>query len=116
MTSKAKLGIGGSALDDAAAFVDAWERPDGDAPVCDRVVTFESWEGLASVMSGERLALLKHLHARPELSDETLAQALNRDRGQVASDLDALEGVGLVERSGRGLRVTADAIATEILL
>lgn len=116
MRTKLTLGAGGSALNDAAAFVDAWERAERGETVRDRVVSFESWEGLSSVMSQQRLELLRHLHTTLEVSDEALARALSRNRMQVASDIEALESAGLVERSQSGLRVTADAIETEILL
>jgi predicted transcriptional regulator len=116
MSSRLKLGVGGTASDDGAAFIEAWSRAERGEDVQDRVVTFESWEGLSSVMSGGRLALLRHLHSTPEASPETVARALGRDTSQIASDLDALEEAGLVERSGTMLRVTADSIEAEILL
>jgi predicted transcriptional regulator len=114
--SKTRFSVGGSALDDAAAFVNAWERAEDGGAIPEELVSFESWEGLSAVMSGERIALLLHLHATPETSDEALARALSRDRDQVASDLHALEEAGLVDRSRGVLRVTADSIETKILL
>ena len=116
MKSRLKLAVGGSALNDAAAFIEAWDRAEQGDLVEDRVVSFESWEGLSAIMSGPRLALLRHLHASPEASNEDLARALGRDPSRVAADVEALEEAGLVERRGTALHVTTDAIETQILL
>lgn len=115
MSSRLKL-IVGTARDDAEAFADAWKRAEQGEPIESRVIAFESWEGLSAIMTGDRLSLLRHLHATPEPSSEALARSLGRDRADVAADIDALEGAGLIERSGRRLRVTTDSIEAEIRL
>jgi predicted transcriptional regulator len=43
-----------------------------------RVPAFESWDGVARVMTGERYRLLRHLHAHPEPSVSVLARAFCR--------------------------------------
>jgi hypothetical protein len=44
--------VGGGLEDDAAAFVNAWRRAERGEAVTDRVLTFESWEGLSTLMTG----------------------------------------------------------------
>ncbi len=120
----AKIIVGGTAEDDAAAFLDAIDRAECGDAVHERVLSFQSWEGLASVMTGERYRLLRHLHAHPEPSVSALARALGRQYRRVHEDVTVLEGAGLVARdeapvrtTKRGvLRVTADTIQAEIRL
>jgi predicted transcriptional regulator len=62
--------------DMAREFVDVWKRAEAGEnvrPAC--VLSFESWDGLASVMTGERYRLLLHLHTHPEPSVSALARA-----------------------------------------
>lgn len=124
MSEDMKVVVGGTAEDDAAAFLDAVERAEHGEAVHERVLSFQSWEGLASVMTGERYRLLRHLHAHPEPSVSALARALGRQYRRVHEDVTVLEGAGLVIRDAaqawaakRGvLRVTADMIQAEIRL
>lgn len=114
----------GTAEDDAAAFLDAVERAERGEAVHERVLSFQSWEGLASVMTGERYRLLRHLHAHPEPSISALARALGRQCRRVHEDVTVLENAGLVARDEApvrttrqgALRVTADTIQAEIRL
>src|SRR5271165_2409416 len=69
-----KLSVGGSLEDDAAAFVDAWHRAARGKPVHERVLVFDSCEGLAKVVTGERYRLLRHLHRHPAPSVSALAR------------------------------------------
>src|SRR5208282_4927960 len=114
--SDLKVSVGGSIEDDAAAFLDAWHRAERGEPVNERVLAFESWEGLARVMTGERYRLLRHLHAHPEPSVSALARALGRQYRRVHADVAALEQVGLVGREDGLVRVTTDRIGVEIRL
>lgn len=116
MTQQVKVVVGRSAQDVAAGFVDAWERAERGETVRERVLSFESWEGLASVMTGARFRLLRHLHAHPEPSVSALARALGRQYRRVHADVAALESAGLVERADREVRATADLIQAEIRL
>ena len=61
-----KVIVGGSVEDDATAFLDAWHRAERGAAVNERVLAFESWDGLAQVMTGDRYRLSRHLHDHPE--------------------------------------------------
>ena len=80
------------------------------------MLSFESWDGLASVLSGARYRLLRRLHAHPEPSVSALARALGRQYRRVHADVAALEAAGLVVREGGEVRATADTIRAEIRL
>ena len=111
-----KVIVGGSLADDAAGFIDAWRMAERGETVADHVLAFESWEALSSVMAGERLRLLRHLHAQPEPSVSALARALGRQYRRVHDDVVALEGVGLVARADGTVRVTVDTVTAEVKL
>ncbi|HEX3881830.1 MAG TPA: hypothetical protein VHW66_04170 [Stellaceae bacterium] len=112
----ARVIVGGSLEEDAAAFVDAWRRTEGGANVEETVLAFESWEVLASVMTGERYRLLRHLHTHPEPSVSALARALGRQYRRVHADVAALEQVGLLDRSTGEVVASVDRITAEIRL
>ncbi len=115
-TETVKLLVGGSIEDDAAGFVEAWHRAECGERVLQRVLAFESWEGLASVLTGERYRLLRHLHKHPEPSVSALARSLGRQYRRVHADVTALEEAGLLDRSGDEVRTTVDRISAEIAL
>jgi predicted transcriptional regulator len=114
--SDVKVVVGGSLAEDAAAFVTAWRKARRGDAVSDHVLAFESWEGLASVMTGERLRLLRHLHAHPEPSISALARSLGRQYRRVHADVVALEGAGLVVRANGEVRATADTVTAQVRL
>jgi predicted transcriptional regulator len=114
--SDLKVIVGGSLAEDGTAFVDAWRKAERGEAVADHILAFESWEGLASVMTGERLRLLRHLHAHPEPSISALARALGRQYRRVHADIIALEVVGLVLRAEGSVRTTADSVTAEVKL
>ena len=116
MTDELKIVVGGSLEDDADAFVDAWERAERGEQVAERVLSYESWEGLSAVLTGERYRLLRHLHAHPEPSVSALARALGRQYRRVHADVAALEVAGLLARDDGTVRATADTIQAEIRL
>ncbi len=117
MADDIKVSVGGTLKDDLAAFRSAWERADrGETVQPERVLAFESWEGLASVMTGERYRLLRHLHAQPEPSVSALARHLGRHLRRVQADIRALEQAGLVDRSSGMVRAAADRISVGIEL
>ena len=102
--------------DDAAAFLDAWHHAERGEPLHEHVLAFESWEGLARVMTNERYRLLRHLHAHPEPSVSSLARVLHRQYRRVHADVMALEQAGLIDRSTGTVRATADTIRADIRL
>ncbi len=117
MHESATVVVGGTAEDDAAAFVTTWEAAArGEAVVAQSVLAVESWEGLAAVLTGARTRLLQHLRARPEPSVAALARALARPFRHVHADVAALEAAGLVSRASGQVRVTSDRIQVEIRL
>ncbi len=117
VTDDIKVTVGGSLKDDLAAFRSARVRAErGEHVQPERVLAFESWEGLASVMTGERYRLLRHLHAQPEPSVSALARHLGRHLRRVQEDIRALEHAGLVDRSQGMVRAAADRISVRIEL
>jgi predicted transcriptional regulator len=111
-----KVIVGGSLEDDAADFLRAWKRAERGEKVRERVLAFESWEALATVLTGARYRLLRHLHAHPEPSVSALARALNRQYRRVHADVTALEQAGLLVRSDGVVRTTTDTIKADIRL
>ena len=116
MTKEVKVQVGGALREDLVAFRDAWKRAEGGDFQKERVLSFESWEGLASVMTGERYRLLRHLHSHPEKSINALAQALHRQYRRVHEDVTVLEKAGLVERANGQVRATADKLSAVVVL
>ena len=116
MTKDVKIQVGGTLRDDLFAFKEAWKRAEAGDDRPARVIAFESWEGLASVMTGERYRLLRHLHAHPEKSVNALAQALQRQYRRVHEDVTVLEKAGLVERADGQVRATADRLSAVVVL
>ena len=102
------LSLEGSLNDDLAAFRSAWERTErGEKVETERVIAFESWEALASVLTGERYRLLKHLRTQPEASVSALARNVHRHLRRVQADVKALESIGLVKRAPGVVRATS---------
>src|ERR1700730_16672992 len=114
--TETKVIIGGSLEEDAAAFLDAWRRGERGEFVSETALAFESWEALASVMTGERYRLMRHVHAHPEPSVSALARALGRQYRRVHADVTALEEAGLLDRSEGRVRTNIDRITAEIRL
>lgn len=78
-------------------------------------VTFESWDGLAKVLTAKRLELLRSLHAQPVNSIAELARGLQRDYKRVHEDVEILSAAGLVDRAETGvLRASFDEIRAAI--
>jgi predicted transcriptional regulator len=80
-------------------------------------VTFESWDGLARVLSGKRLALLRHVRQNIAASIAELARALGRDYKRVHEDVEILAAAGLLDRTeAGGVQTAYDEIRTVISL
>lgn len=86
-----KIQVGGSLAEELAAFTRAWKRVERGDQQQERVLSFESWDGLASLLTGERYRLLRHVHAHPEKSVNALARALHRQYRRVHEDVTLLE-------------------------
>ena len=112
-----EISVGGSARDDATDFIAVWEAAErGGLVEPRRVLAFQSWEAMAAVLTGERMRLLRHLHAHPEPSVSSLARSLDRQYRRVHADVTALEEAGLVDRSEGSVCATADRLRAEIQL
>jgi predicted transcriptional regulator len=116
MSDEIKVRVGGALKDDLAAFTRAWKRIEAGDQQQERVLSFESWEGLASVLTGERYRLLRHLHAHPEKSVNALARSLRRQYRRVHEDVSILERAGLIDRTGGEVRTTADKLSAVVVL
>lgn len=116
MTREIKLQVGGGVAEDLAAFTRAWKRIDAGDRREERILSFESWEGLVSVMTAERYRLLRRLHAHPEKSVNALAKALGRQYRRVHEDVTVLERAGLIDRSHGEVRATADKLSATVTL
>lgn len=114
--AQVKLKVGGSVEADGAAFVAAWHGIERGDTTADHVVTFQSWDGLAQVMTAERLRLLQHLHRREEPSIMALARALGRQYRRVHDDVAILARSGLLERERGVVRTTVDRIEAVVEL
>jgi predicted transcriptional regulator len=116
MTEVVKVQVGGSWAQDLSTFVDAWKRAESGDAREERILTFDSWEGLASLLTTERYRLLRSLHANPEKSVNALAKSLHRQYRRVHDDVVALERAGLIDRSAGEVRATADRLSAEVML
>ena len=115
MTDELKIQVGGDLKRDLAGFVAAWKRAEAGDLRQERVLSFDTWEAMSSVLSGERFRLLRHLHARPARSVNALANALGRQYRRVHDDVTILERAGLVDRSQGEVRTTADRLTAEVV-
>lgn len=101
----------------AQRFIDAWERGErGETFEPETHVTFESWAGLAAVLTPKRVELLRVVHRQPAASVAELARALGRDYKRVREDVEQLAAAGLIERTAEGVRVDYNEIRTAIAL
>jgi len=117
MSETMHMVVGGTMEDDAAAFVDAWDRAEeGEHVPTSRVLAFESWEALAAILTGERYRLLRHLRGHPEPSVSALARSLGRHLRRVQADFKALEVAGLVSRNAGQLHAAAAHLTATIHL
>jgi predicted transcriptional regulator len=114
--SETKIIVGGGLQEDASAFLDAWHRAERGEHVEETVLAFDNWDALASLMTGERYRLLRHVHAHPEPSVSALARALGRQYRRVHADVAVLEQAGLLDRNGGAVRARVDKITADIRL
>jgi len=112
-----KVTAGGS-FEDAASrrFIDAWRRAESGETFHERHLAFESWDGLARVLTGKRMELLRYVRRHEVTSIRALAKALGRDYSNVHADVRALLAAGLLDASNDRLRAEYDAIETKIAI
>jgi predicted transcriptional regulator len=104
MTKNLEIHVEESAEAMARRFIDAWHRAERGEAAPEHHVSFESWAGLASVLTPRRLDLLRHLRRHPAVSIAELARTLGRDSKRVHADVEALASAGLIDRTRAGLR------------
>lgn len=115
--SDLKITVGGTIEGDAAQrFINAGHRAERDEAFQERPMAFESPDALVRGLSGERIALLHHVHRRKVAGVRALAKALGRDRSNVPAAVQALAAGGRLETTDAGLRGDDDAIETRIAL
>jgi predicted transcriptional regulator len=114
MTKSLDIHVDKSAEAMARRFIDAWHRAERGETVEERHLSFESWEGLARVLTPRRLELLRHLHRHPVPSIAELARALKRDYKRVHTDVEALAAAGLIDSTPAGLRADYREIRAKI--
>ena len=116
MSNALSIIVGGRLEDDLDAFKAAWRQAESGNLDPVSILSFESWEALSKVLSGERVRLLRHVHAHPARSVNALATALNRQYRRVHEDVQILERAGLVDRSQGNVRTTVDRVQAEVRL
>ena len=98
-------------------FLEAIRRAEAGAPAGEAHITFETWDGLARILSGRRLDLLRHVHQHPAASMAELGRVLGLDGERVREDVEILTVAGLLDRTeGGGVRAAYDEIRTVISL
>ncbi len=110
MKEKLEVHVGGALEDTGRRFIDAWHRLENGKRVRERHLSFESLEGLLSILTPKRWELLKYVHSHPVRSIRALSEQLKRDYRRVHDDVDALATAGLLERNGRVVRADYDGI------
>ena len=103
----------------AQEFVKAWRRAEAGEPhekPAERLY-FQDLETLLKILTPRRLELLKVLHDAGPESVRALAKRLQRDYKNVYLDVQALERVGLIERTPDKLLSTPwEKVVAEISL
>ena len=99
-------------------FVETWERAErGQIKEMEVHLNFEDLSMLLSILTPRRLEVLKTLRQQSLSSVRALSKNLGRDYKNVHTDVQALENVGLLERTREGaLRVLWDVIDAHVKL
>jgi len=114
---KVKVTVGGAFEREAARrFVEAWHRAERGERFQERHLAFESWDGLARVLTDKRMQLLRYVRRHKVTSIRALAKALGRDYSNVHSDVQTLKVAGLLDATDKGVRADYDAIETRIAI
>jgi predicted transcriptional regulator len=112
-----KVTAGGGFEEEASRrFIDARHRAERGENFHERYLAFESWDGLARVVTGKRMELLRYVHRNEVASIRALAKALGRDYSNVHADVQALLAAGLLDASENRLRAEYDATETKIAI
>jgi len=111
-----KLSLRVSRADDALdRFEAAWHLASGRKPPPPlAVLSFADLPLLLRTLSPARWELLKRLRAAGPMTVFALAKALERDYKNVHTDVARLSALGLIEKTGEGVRVAWDAVRAEL--
>jgi predicted transcriptional regulator len=113
---KLEVHVGDSLEERGRRFISAWHRLEKGQRIRERHLSFESLEGLLSVLTPKRWELLRHVHRRPAASIRALSIELGRDYRRVHQDVSALSAAGLLQREGGAWRADYDAIESTFRL
>ena len=99
-------------------FLETWERAEqGQIRETEVHLNFEDMSMLLSILTPRRLEVLQTLRQQSLASVRALSKNLKRDYKNVHADVQALEGVGLLERTEEGaLQVPWDIIDAHLRL
>lgn len=99
-------------------FVKTWKRAErGQIKETEVHLNFEDLSMLLSILTPRRLEVLKTLRKQSQSSVRALSKKLGRDYKNVHTDVNALEDVGLIERTEEGaLRVHWDVVDAHVKL
>ena len=112
-----KIKVGGAVqADSAQRFINAWRRASRGETFQERILTFESWDSLARVLTGKRMELLSYVRRHRVRSVRALAKALGRDYSNIHADVQALTSAGLLDTKDGGVHTNYDAIETRIAI
>jgi predicted transcriptional regulator len=115
--SDVNITVAGALVDDASRrFIDAWHRGERGETFRERHLAFESWDGLARVLTGKRMELLRYVRRLKVTSVRALAKTLGRDYRNVHADVQALAAAGLLDATEGSARADYDAIETKIAI
>jgi len=115
--SGVKITVGGAIEKEATQrFVDAWHRAEGGKRFRARHLAFESWDGLARVLTVKRMELLRYVRRHEVPSVRALAKVLRRDYSNVHADVRALTSAGLLDAKDGSIRANYDAIEAKIAI
>jgi len=110
MKEELEVHVGDALEDTGRRFIDAWHRLEKGKRVRKRHLSFESLEGLLSLLTPKRWELLRYVHSHQVRSIRALSVQLKRDYRRVHDDVEALATAGLLERHGRAVRADYDGI------
>ena len=99
-------------------FVETWVRAEkGQITETEAHLNFQDLRMLLSILTPRRLEVLQTLRRQSLASVRALSKKLGRDYKNVYTDVQALEGVGLLERTEEGaLQVPWDIIDAHLRL
>jgi predicted transcriptional regulator len=103
----------------AQEFISAWRRAEAGGPIEEPVerLYFQDLGTLLQILTPRRLELLRALHEGGPASVRGLSRRLGRDYKNVYRDVQALERVGLVERTAdKRLSAPWEKVVAEISL